>query len=115
MEGFCMPFRVDRNIHGGGVFAYIREDIPRALLKTHIRDDDLEGYGNIILLGDFNSEIKEISMREFCDVHNLRNLIKQLTCFKNPANPSFIDVILTNKFKIFQNSTVFETGVSDHP
>ena len=43
IEGFSMPFRVDKNIHGGGVFAYTRDDIPCAQLKTHTQDDDLEG------------------------------------------------------------------------
>ena len=35
------------------------------------------------------------------------------TCFKNPENPSCIDLILTNCPRSFQNSTVIETGLSD--
>ena len=35
------------------------------------------------------------------------------TCFKNPDNPSCIDLILTNCSRSFQNSSVIETGLSD--
>ena len=45
--------------------------------------------------------------------YSLRNLVKQKTCFKNPENPSCIDLILTNSPRTFQNSNVFETGLSD--
>ena len=71
-------------------------------------------FDNFLLLGDFNSEINESSMAEFCDVYNVKNLITEPTCFKNPLNPSSIDVLLTNKFRSFQNSQTIETGISDH-
>ena len=44
---------------------------------------------------------------------NLYSLIKQPTCFKNPENPSCIDLILTNKPNSFQTKCVIETGLSD--
>ena len=69
---------------------------------------------NFILLGDFNSEITENAMKEFCDTYNLKNLITEATCFKNPINPSSIDLILTNKIRSSQNTTILETGLSDH-
>ena len=66
-----------------------------------------------ILLGDFNAEVEEKNMSEFMSVYNLRNLVKQKTCFKNPENPLCIDLILTNSPRSFQNSNVFQTGLSD--
>ena len=45
--------------------------------------------------------------------YNLKSLVKQKTCFKNPDNPSCIDLILTNSPRSFQDSSVFETGFSD--
>ena len=33
-------------------------------------------YDNVILLGDFNSEITEPSMNEFCEIFDLKNLVK---------------------------------------
>ena len=37
---------------------------------------------------------------------NLTSLIKEPTCYKNPDNPSCIDLILTNKPFSFQNKNV---------
>ena len=68
-------------------------------------------HENIILLGDFNVEVEEKNMSE--NLYNLRNLVKQKTCFKNPENPSCIGLILTNSLRTFQNSNVFEAGLSD--
>ena len=45
--------------------------------------------------------------------YNLKSLVKQKTCFKNPDNPSCIDLILTNSPRGFQDSSLFETGLSD--
>ena len=35
------------------------------------------------------------------------------TCYKNPKNPSCIDLILTNSQRSFQSSCAIETGLSD--
>ena len=50
----------------------------------------------------------ETEMKEFCE-----NLIKHPTCYKSAANPSSIDIMLTNKTLSFQNSMTVETGLSD--
>ena len=71
-------------------------------------------YDNFLLLGDFNSEITENTMKEFSDIYNLSSLIKEHTCFKNPLNPSIIDLILTNRPRSFQNSQAIELGLSAH-
>ena len=52
-------------------------------------------------------------MSEFCENYNLKNLVKEPTCFKNPLNPSCIDLILTNRFRSFRNTIAIETGLSD--
>ena len=70
-------------------------------------------YDNFILLGDFKAEVTESAMEEFCELFNLKNLVKDPTCFKNPENPSSIDLILTNRSNAFQNTIVVETGLSD--
>ena len=51
-------------------------------------------------------------MEQFCASYNLKSLIKEPTCFKSVDNPSCIDLILTNHPKCFQNSGVYETGIS---
>ena len=44
---------------------------------------------------------------------NLGSLIKDPTYYKNPEKPSCIDLLLTNRPKSFQNSSVVETALSD--
>ena len=68
---------------------------------------------NLLLLGDWNSAVTEKEMKDFCLRYGLENLIKVPTCYKNPENPSSIDVMLTNKKLSFQNSLTIETGLSD--
>ena len=61
-------------------------------------------------MGDFNSEP---AISGFCEIYNTKNIIKEKTCFKNPENPTCIDLISTNRPRCFQDSTVIETGLSD--
>ena len=71
-------------------------------------------YDNLIIIGDFNSQMEEDAMNDFCDIYNLKNLIKEPTCFTNAQHPTTIGLILTNKSESFQNSICIETGLSDH-
>ena len=34
IKGFGDPFRIDRNVNGGGILFYVREDIPAKLLSV---------------------------------------------------------------------------------
>lgn len=155
MNGFSLPYRLDRNINGGGTIVYVREDIPSKELKSIAKPNNLECifieinihnkkwiianfynpnknlianqlsllanclnhyyslYDNIIILGDFNAEVTNLAMNNFCEVYNLKGLVKEPTCFKSTNNPSCIDIILTNRINNFQNTTTVETGLSD--
>ena len=46
-------------------------------------------------------------------MYSLKNLVSLKMCFKISENPSCIDLILTNCSPSFQNTGVFETGLSD--
>ena len=76
-------------------------------------DKFLGSYDHLLILGDFNCTMSEKPMIDFCDMYNLHNLIKEPTCYKNPNNPSSIDLMLTNSKYSFQNSITIETGLSD--
>ena len=80
---------------------------------TGSRGHDSSKYENFIVLGDFNAEMTNTYMEEFCSVYNFKNLIKDSTYFKNPEKPTIIDHILTNHPRFFQHSGVCETGLSD--
>ena len=45
-----------------------------------ILDSYMHRYDNFLLLGDFNSEVHEDAMIDFCETYNLSNLIKNPTC-----------------------------------
>ena len=67
----------------------------------------------MVLLGDFNVKNDEHHMKSFCENFGLKNITRQPTCCKNPSNPEFIDLILTNVPRNFQSTCVVETGLSD--
>ena len=82
-------------------------------------DKTLSKYDNVLIMGDINIEQDESSkpgfslQKSFMDTYNLKNLIKNKTCFTK-SHESSIDVMFTNKPMSFHNSITFETGLSDH-
>ena len=67
-------------------------------------------YNNLILLGDFNVEPEKVNMLYFLNIYNLKNLVKQKTFYKNPENPSCIDLIPPNSHRSFRNTNTFNTN-----
>ena len=65
------------------------------------------------MIVDLNIGLNDTVLNKFRDLYNLRSLLSKPTYYKNPANPSYIGLLLTNCFKYFQNSNVVETGLSD--
>ena len=55
----------------------------------------------------------ERTLTAFCTLFKFKNLIKESTCYKNPNNPSCIDLFLTNCARSFHNTRVLKTGLSD--
>ena len=43
VDGFTMPYRLDRNRNGGDVIIYVREDMPSKILEKHKLPQDVEG------------------------------------------------------------------------
>ena len=43
-------------------------------------------------MGDYNAEITETNMSSFFEIYHLTDIIKQTASFKNPSNPSCIDL-----------------------
>ena len=66
-----------------------------------------------MFVGDFNTEIAEHYIESFLYEHELSNLVKEKTCFKNMQNPSCIDLLLTNNSCAFQQTTTVCSAVSD--
>ena len=63
----------------------------------------LSKYDNFMLIGDLNAEPTEAAVSDFCEIYNLKHLIKDKTCFKNPTKPTCIDLMIKNRPKCFQD------------
>ena len=75
--------------------------------------DLYSNYENILIVGDFNAQIGETCLDTFLYQHELKNVNKEPTCYKNSENPNCIDFILTNNLRsFFKTSTLFH-GLSD--
>ena len=107
LHGYSEPYRLDRNGNSGGIFVFIREDIPSKLIESQMRIDRFflelnlkrkkwllccsynpkfsqislllhkfgknidtltSKYGNIILLGDFNTEPTNTTLSNFYEI-----------------------------------------------
>ena len=72
--------------------------------------DVYSSYEKVILTGDFNAQE---SINSFLYQHDLTNLVKESTCYKNPRNPSCSNLYLTNSPLRFQTTSPVFTGLSD--
>ena len=70
-------------------------------------------YDDILFTGDLNSEMSEPSLDKFCQTYNLGSIVNKPTCFQNSKNPSFIEMVLTNKQERFSEAKTVEIGLSD--
>ena len=43
-------------------------------------------------MGDYDVELTDSNMSSFCKICHLTDIIKQPPCFKNPSNPSYLDL-----------------------
>ena len=70
-------------------------------------------YDKILLTGDFNAEDHETVLKTFLQLYDLKNIVKDKTCFKSLYSPTCIDLFLTNSDKSFIHTKTLSTGVSD--
>ena len=74
-------------------------------------DEYSNKYENYIFIDGFNVNTSNSSMKIFYSLNGLKNLIKEVTCYKNSEKPTCINLILTNQPTLFQRGTVLETGL----
>ena len=67
--------------------------------------DKYSTYDKILLAGDFNIDKEEEILQEFLFEQNMKNIVKDDTCYKSIENPSCIDLFLTSSPLCFQNTT----------
>ena len=69
-------------------------------------------FDNYIIIGDFNLQPSNTTLKHFLDSTGLYKLFKAHTCFKGKG--ALIDLVLTKRKFPFKNSQLFKTGLSDH-
>ena len=72
-------------------------------------DEHSKKYENYVFIGDFNVNKSDSSMKEFCSLNGLKNLMNEPTYYKNSEKATCIDLILTNQPTLSQR----KTGLSD--
>ena len=80
---------------------------------TKILDKYNHSYDKVLLAGDFNAQESETCLKNFITEHNMKNIVKEPTCFKNIENPTSIDLFITNFPNSFFATKTITTGVSD--
>ena len=70
-------------------------------------------YDNFLIAGDLNMQEHSMKLSDFLDEFHMKNLVKEPTCFKNPENPSCVDLFITNFHRSFMKTTTSSTGLSD--
>ena len=91
----------------------------KSLIESHLRqlqkqlDASSERYDHFLIMRDFNADVSDHSMTSFCTLFKLKSIVKEPTSYKNPENPSCIDLFLTSCPRSFHNTCLYETGISD--
>ena len=75
--------------------------------------DVYSSYDKFLIAGDLNIEEGQECLDDFMDEFHAKNMVKEPTCFKNPENPSCIDLFITNSYRSFMKTTAVSTGLSD--
>ena len=60
-----------------------------------------------------NQKKKTCQISETLTILKIKNIVKQKTCFKNLDRPTFIDLILTNSSRSFQDTCTIQTRFSN--
>ena len=80
---------------------------------SRVLDKYSHAYEKVLLAGDFNAQENESCINNFITKHDLNNIVKEPTCFKNTENPTCIDLFITNFPNSFRVTKTIGTGLSD--
>ena len=74
----------------------------KSLIENHLQQlqEQLEvfseRYEHFLIMRDFNTDVSDHSITLFYTLFKLKSIVKEPKCYKNPENPSCIDLFLTN-------------------
>ncbi|XP_057308104.1 uncharacterized protein LOC130645990 [Hydractinia symbiolongicarpus] len=134
-DGYSNPYRLDISANRGGLFTFVKSDIPSRRLEQFILNPNIQvtivelrlrkqkwlvckaldfyNYDNILINGDFNLDPADTDLGEFLLTHSLYNHMKEKTCRKSSSG-SCIDFILSNRKHSLMHTGAAVTGLSDY-
>ena len=80
---------------------------------SKVLDKYAHSHEKVLLAGDLNTQENESCINNFITKHDLKNIVKEPTCFKNTENPICIDLFITNVPNSFSVTKTITTGLSD--
>ena len=104
---------IEMNLRSKKWLLYFTYNPKKSLLERHLNQIQAQleifckNYEHLLIPGDFSANISELTLTSFCTLFKLKNLVKEPTCYKNPNNPSCIDLFLTNCTRTFHSTCVF--------
>ena len=110
---------IEMNIKSKKWFLCCTYNPNKSLIENHLRQlqEQLklfsERYEHFLIMKDFNADVSDHSITLFCTLFKLKSIVKEPKCYKNPENPSCIDLFLTNCPRNFQSTCLYETGLSE--
>ena len=87
IEGFFVEINLRKNKKWLLSCSYnpTKMQIPNHLAELSKSTDlYLTKYDQLLLLGDFNAGVEDLSVKNFCSSYNLTSMINRPKCFKNP-------------------------------
>ena len=75
--------------------------------------DVYSNYEKVLSIGDFNAQIRETHLDTFLYQHELANINKEPTCYKNSENPSCVGFIFSNGPENFFKINTVSIRLSD--
>ena len=75
--------------------------------------DIYSSYDKFLIVGDLNMQEGDACLEDFLHEFHAKKLVKEPTCYKNPDNPSCVDLFITNRTGSFMKTTAVSTGLSD--
>ena len=50
-------------------------------------------YENLLITWNFDDQASDTSVKDFFDICSFKHLLKKPTCYENPINPEYIDLM----------------------
>ena len=92
LKDFSNPYRLDRNCHGGGIVAYVRDNIPSNLVKLDQNFDNFEGFFIELELSKENKWLLSYSYNPHKS--NIKQHLSNISKGLDKLNPKYDNILV---------------------